>query len=52
MWHVGSYFPDQGSNQCSLQWEHSLNHWSAMERPAYTLDYLFILGKLTELSFE
>ena len=22
MWHVGSYFPDQGSNQCSLKWEH------------------------------
>ena len=21
-WHIGSYFPDQGSNPCSLHWQH------------------------------
>ena len=23
-WHIGSYFPDQGSNPCSLQWKHNI----------------------------
>ena len=27
--HVGSYLPNQGSNQCSVQWKCSLTHWTA-----------------------
>ena len=23
-WHAGSYFPDQGSNPCPLQWKRSV----------------------------
>ena len=26
MRHVGSWFPDQGSNLCPLKWKHSLKH--------------------------
>ena len=24
MWHAGYYFPDQGSNPCSLHWKHGV----------------------------
>ena len=33
MWHVGSQFPSQGSNLCSLPWEWNINHWPSREVP-------------------
>ena len=35
--HVGSQFPDQGSNLHPLHWKCRLNHWTAMDASLLTL---------------
>ena len=36
MWHMGSYFPDQGLNRCIG----SVDHWTAREGPKMSFDHI------------
>ena len=48
-WHVGSYFPDQGSNLHLLPWKaQSLNHWTTREVPVFTVRWLWLKGITTK----
>lgn len=31
LWHTGSQFPEQGSNQCPMQWKVVFNNWTTRE---------------------
>ena len=34
---LGSWFPNQGSNLCPLQWKRRVNHWATREVPVMAL---------------
>ena len=43
MWHVGSYFPDQGSNLCPLQWKHRVSTTGRPGKALITIGFMVTL---------
>ena len=48
-WHVGSYFPDQGSNPCPLQWKYGTLTSRPPGKPSMFFFFFFKQNKINSL---